>query len=126
MTPMLDENHNGISDYIERPAEETAPLFKPLPWQDNNVAAADTAAVNSAPEAVAGEDVAASAHEYTVGAREQAVYVRNLRIVQDSDLMVANVNDDIVKLPEGMTPEMAVNLGRVNLLYYGDDTALKL
>lgn len=126
VTPMLDENHNGISDYIERPAEETAPLFKPLPWQDNNVAAADTAAVNSAPEAVAGEDVAASAHEYTVGAREQAVYVRNLRIVQDSDLMVANVNDDIVKLPEGMTPEMAVNLGRVNLLYYGDDTALKL
>jgi len=123
---MLDENHNGISDYIERPAEETAPLFKPLPWQDNNVAAADTAAVNSTPEAVAGEDVAASAHEYTVGAREQAVYVRNLRIVQDSDLMVANVNDDIVKLPEGMTPEMAVNLGRVNLLYYGDDTALKL
>lgn len=40
--------------------------------------------------------------------------------------MVANVNEDIVKLPEGMTPEMAVNLGRVNLLYYGDDTALKL
>ena len=38
--------------------------------------------------------------------------------------MVANIKDGIVDLPKGMTPEMAVNLARVEYLYYGDDTGL--
>lgn len=74
-----------------------------------------------------GEEAAtATNHEYTVGTREQIVYERNLRIVKDSDIMVANVKDGIVELPKGMTPEMAVNLARVNSLYYGDNTGLYL
>ena len=72
------------------------------------------------------EASSATNHEYTVSSREQMVYERNLRIVQNSDIMVANVKDGLVDLPKGMTPEMAVNLARVEMLYYGDDTALKV
>lgn len=61
-----------------------------------------------------------------VGSREQALYERNLRLVPKSDMMVDNVNEGDVVLPKGMTPEMAVNLARVEYLYYGDDTGLKL
>ncbi len=61
-----------------------------------------------------------------VGAREQALYERNLKLVPNSDIMVDNVNEGDVNLPNGMTPEMAVNLARVEYLYYGDDTGLKL
>lgn len=61
-----------------------------------------------------------------VGSREQALYERNLRLVPKSDMMVDNVNEGDVVLPNGMTPEMAVNLARVEYLYYGDDTGLKL
>lgn len=130
----VDNNHNGISDYIEHPAEDTTTLFKPLPWQQDTTVVdhsgtADTSVIGDNSHAavetpVAQDALAPGAHEYTVGAREQMIYERNLHIVKDSDIMVANVKDGIVNLPKGMTPEMAVNLARVEYLYYGDDTGL--
>ena len=125
----LPDNNNGISPYIARPAEKEDFVFKPFPWQEN---LADNSAVDAPADhgtAIQAEQVAVAdgaTHEYTVGAREQAVYERNLKIVDKSDIMVANVKDDIVDLPKGMTPEMAVNLARVQMLYYGDDTGLKI
>lgn len=124
-----DDNFN----YVVKPAEKEAFTFKPFPWQEN---LADNSAVDASADAPADHDTAVQtdhselagtpAHEYTVGAREQAVYERNLKIVDKADIMVANVKDDIVELPKGMTPEMAVNLARVQMLYYGDDTGLKI
>lgn len=122
---MLDNNHNGISDYIERPADEAAPIFKPLPWQEAPVADhSGVVASHAGTETVVSTGSVAAHHEYTVGTHEQMVYERNLHIVKDSDIMVANIKDGIVDLPKGMTPEMAVNLARVEYLYYGDDTGL--
>lgn len=124
-----DDNFN----YVVKPAEKEAFTFKPFPWQET---LADNSAVDASADAPADHGTAIQAeqvavadgatHEYTVGAREQAVYERNLKIVDKSDIMVANVKDDIVDLPKGMTPEMAVNLARVQMLYYGDDTGLKI
>ncbi len=72
-----------------------------------------------------GTVVDASESEITVGAREQAFYIRRLNLVPNSDIMVANVNDGLVELPKGMTPEMAVNLARADELYYGNDKGLQ-
>ena len=137
--------HDGASaDHSATPAHTETPsqapveagdsvAVKPFPWQENmpDNSAADTSVDAPADHGTAVQAEQATVadgatHEYTVGAREQAVYVRNLKIVDKADIMVANVKDDIVELPKGMTPEMAVNLARVQLLYYGDDTGLKI
>ena len=60
-----------------------------------------------------------------VGEREQALYERNMKLVPDSATMKALVEGGYVELPKGMTSEMAVNLARVEYLYYGNDTGLK-
>ena len=128
-TPAASE-HNDFN-YVAKPDSQEVQGFKPMPWQetmsDNAPVEANHAAIDGTANVQQEVSVAdAPTHEYTVGAREQAVYERNLKIVDKSDIMVANVEDDIVKLPKGMTPEMAVNLARVQMLYYGDDTGLKI
>lgn len=60
-----------------------------------------------------------------VGSREQAVYVRNLKLVPDHEIMLANIKDGIVEIPDGMTPEMAINMGRIEQLNYGDSRILQ-
>lgn len=128
VSQIVDENHNGIPDHIERPVENSSSQGNGIhaPWQDN--ATGQQIAAENAPAPVAENTLAADANaaEYTVGAREQSVYERNLVYVKDSDIMVSNVNDGLVALPKGMTPEMAVNLARVEQLYYGNDTTLKI
>ncbi len=86
----------------------------------------DTVAASSHNGADNGSTVVdASEPEITVGAREQAFYTRRLNLIPNSDIMVANVQDGLVELPKGMTPEMAVNLARADKLYYGDDKGLQ-
>lgn len=62
---------------------------------------------------------------FTVGDREQAFYERYLKNVPHSNIMVANVNDGFVNLPEGMTPEQAVHLAAMDKLYYGNNGGLQ-
>lgn len=85
----------------------------------------DTGATGGHDGADNGAGVDAGEQEITVGAREQAFYTRRLNLVPNSDIMVANVNDGLVELPKGMTPEMAVNLARADELYYGNDKGLQ-
>ena len=127
VTPSAGEDN---FTYVAQPENPNTAPFQPFPWQENTP---DTPAVDATPAGADSTSVSQDTHvtevstqEYTVGASEQAVYERNLQIVKNSDIMVANVKDGIVDLPKGMTPEMAVNLARVQLLYYGDNTGLRI
>ena len=127
VTPSAGDNN---FTYVVQPENQNTAPFQPFPWQENTP---DTPAVDATPAGADSTSVPQDTHvtevptqEYTVGASEQAVYERNLQIVKNSDIMVANVKDGIVDLPKGMTPEMAVNLARVQLLYYGDNTGLRI
>ena len=126
----VTHNTDSVSQTPTHPVEKGDSIFKPLPWQDyaTETQSTDTTAVEkpALDNSTVTETVNTSNTEYTVGAREQAVYERNLKIVDKSVVMVANVKDGTVELPKGMTPEMAVNLARVEMLYYGDDTGLKV
>ena len=96
------------------------------PSDSARVDSTDTVAAGGHADADNGGTVVdASEPEITVGAREQAFYTRRLSLVPNSDIMVANVNDGLVELPKGMTPEMAVNLARADELYYGNDKGLQ-
>lgn len=95
------------------------------PSDSTRVDSTDTGVVGGHDGADNGAVVDAGEPEITVGAREQAFYIRRLSLVPNSDIMVANVNDGLVELPKGMTPEMAVNLARADELYYGNDKGLQ-
>lgn len=105
---------------------------------NNGAASADTTTVNTPVDTGvdstdtmdgSGTDAATTADNamdpIVVGNREQAVYVRNLKLVPDADVMLANIRDGIVEIPDGMTPEMAVNMGRIEQLNYGDSRILQ-
>lgn len=84
--------------------------------------------INDNPEAA---DIAANMADttYTVepaGAKEMAIYTRNLKLVPDSDIMVANIKDGLIKIPDGMSPEEVVNIARIQQLNYGNGELLTM
>ena len=82
--------------------------------------------INDNPEAA---DIAANMADTTyavepAGAKEMAIYTRNLKFVPDSDIMVANIKDGLIQIPDGMSPEEAVNIARIQSLNYGNKDLL--
>jgi len=117
VAPTLPENGGGNSGFVPPvwgQEGETIPTWPTTP--------ADSIEVPQNPDVPVDVEVEP---EVVIGAREQALYERNMNLVPKSDIMKAMVEDGYVELPKGMSAEMAVNLARVNYLYYGDDTGLK-
>lgn len=94
----------------------------------NGNAQGDWLDVNSNPEAA---DIASNMADTTysvepAGAKEMAIYTRNLKFVPDSDIMVANIKDGLIQIPDGMSPEEAVNIARIQSLNYGNHDLLTM
>ena len=83
----------------------------------------DTGSNQEAANVVADMDATHYAVE-AAGPKEMAIYTRNLKFVPDSDIMVANIRDGLIKIPDGMSPEEAVNIARIQSLNYGNHELL--
>ena len=58
------------------------------------------------------------------GDKEMAIYTRNLKLVPGHEEMIENINSGLVQIPDGMSPEEAINIARIQALNYGDKSLL--
>lgn len=59
------------------------------------------------------------------GDRELAYYTEKMKLVPGYEKIIENINTGVVKIPDGMSPAEAINIGRIQFQNYGNYSVLE-